>query len=123
RDGCRLGLDAEIREYVLHGGLIDQQLSECRAMGSVVSRLRDSVAHSRGRADDAVEARVIDHLDDRPDPAPLLPDQLRPGAAELDLAGGIRAIAELVLQPLEEKLVAGSVRKDAREQEARQPCF
>ena len=38
--------------------------------------------------------------------APLLADEPRPGAVELDLRGRVRAVAELVLQPLDVEAVA-----------------
>ena len=55
-------------------------------------------------------------------PAPLLAHQARPRAVELDLARGVRAVAELVLQPLEVERVLGPVRQHAREQEAGEPA-
>ena len=79
-------------------------------------------AHARGRAEHAVEARVVDHLDDRRHAAALLADHPRPGAVELDLAGGVGAVAELVLQALDAEAVAAAVGQDARQQEARQPA-
>ena len=54
-----------------------------------------------GGAEHAVEPGVVDHLDDRRHAAALLADHPRPGAAELDLARGVRAVAELVLEPLD----------------------
>ena len=76
-------------------------LAEGGAVGGVVERLRDAGAVAGGGADHAVEAGVVDHLDDRRHAAALLADHARPGAAELDLAGGVGAVAELVLEPLD----------------------
>src|SRR5690348_16673006 len=45
----------------------------------------------RRRPEDAVEPRRHDHLHDRADAAPLLPDERRPRAVELDLARCVRA--------------------------------
>ena len=85
-------------------------------MAGVVDRLGDAAPHPRGAADDAVQPRVRDHLDDRRHAAALLPQQPRGRRAELDLARGERARAELVLEPLE--LEAGAALDD----EARQPA-
>ena len=76
--------------------------------------------HAGGAAHHAVEAGVVDHLDDGRHAAALLADHPRPGAPELDLARGVGAVAELVLQALDVESVAPAVGKDAREQEARQ---
>ena len=81
--------------------------------------LRDRGAHPGRRADDAVQARVVDHLDDRRHAAARLADHLGQRAAELDLAGGVGAVAELVLQALQlEARVARAVGQHARQREA-----
>ena len=85
-------------------------------MAGVVDRLGDAAPHPRGAADDAVQPRVRDHLDDRRHAAALLPQQPRGRGAELDLAGGERARAKLVLEPLELEAWA------ALDDEARQPA-
>ena len=54
--------------------------------------------HPGGAAEGAVESRVVDHLDDRLHPGTLIADQSRPGPVELDLAGRVGAVAELVLE-------------------------
>ena len=92
-------------------------------MRGVVDRLRGARAHPGGRAERAVEPGVVDHLDDRRHAAALLADQPRPGAAELDLAGGVRAVAELVLEPLDVDPVALAVGGEARHQEAGEPAL
>ena len=84
-----------------------------RCGGGVVHRLEDAVAHRAGRADQAVQARVVDHPDDRGDAAALLADEPGADAAELDLGRRQRARAELLLEALE--LHAGA----ALDQEAR----
>ena len=70
-------------------------------MARVPDGLGDAAAHPRGAPDHAVQPRVGDHLDDRRHAAPLGAEHARGGAAELDLARGQRARAELVLEPLE----------------------
>src|SRR5438093_8664941 len=87
-------------------------------MRRMPGRLRDTRAHPGGGAGRAVEPRVVDHLDDRRDAAALLADHPRPGAPKLDLAGGIRAVAELVLEALDVEAVALAVGGPARQEEA-----
>ena len=78
----------------------------------------DRRAHPAGAADHAVEPGVVDHLDDRRHAAALFADHPRPGAAELDLGGCVRAVAELVLEALDVDPVALAVRSEARHEEA-----
>jgi hypothetical protein len=65
---------------------------------------------------------VDDHLDDRRDTATLVADAVRGGLLEPDLRGGVRAIAELVLEPVDPERVVRSVVEDPWEEEARQPA-
>ena len=118
RDRRRLRLDRQVGEHVLHQRLVDQDGAEDGAVRGVVDRLGDAGAHADGRAEHAVEPGVVDHLDDRRHPRALLADQPGRGGVELDLAGGVRAVAELVLQPLQAEAVALAVRRPAREEEA-----
>ena len=92
-------------------------------MGRVMRCLLHRRAHRRGRPEHAVEARVVDHLDDRRHTASLLADEPRPRGLELDLARRVRAVAELVLQPLDVEAVARAVRQHARDEEAREAAF
>ena len=86
-----------------------------------MDRLRDPGPHPGGAAEHAVQPGVVDHLDDRPHPGALLADQPGRGGVELDLAGGVGAVAELVLQPLQAEAVALAVGRPAREEEAGEP--
>ena len=88
----------------------------------MVNRLRDPGPHAGRGAEGAVEARVVDHLDDRRDPAALVTDHPRPGRAELDLRRGVRAVSELVLEPLDVEPVALPARLEAGEQVAGEPA-
>ena len=88
----------------------------------VVRRLCHGLSHERGRADDAVKPRVIDHLDDGAHSSPLLPDHLGPRVHQLDLRGSVGPVAELVFESLDVEAVEGAVRQDARQEEARQPA-
>src|SRR6476620_4292079 len=91
-------------------------------MSRMMRRLRDGTPHEAGRAEDAVEARVHDHLDDRRDAASLFTDATRPRALEPDLRRCVRSVAELVLEPVDVEGVALAVRQDARQQVTRQPA-
>ena len=81
-----------------------------------MGRLGHRTPHQGRRAEDAVEARVVDHLEDRPEPTSLLADEPGDGTVERDLGRGVRAVAELVLQPLDPE-----ARLRPLEQEAREP--
>ena len=83
-----------------------------------MDRLGDPGPHPGRAAEHAVEPGVVDHLDDRPHAGALLADQPGRGGVELDLAGGVGAVAELVLEPLQAEAVAVAVRGPAREEEA-----
>jgi hypothetical protein len=118
RDRRRLRLDRKVGEHVAHQRLLDQDPAEGGAAGGVVDRVGDAGPHPGRGADGAVEPRVVDHLDDRRHPATLLADEAGPGAAELDFAGGIGAVAQLVLEALDVEAVALAVGSPARHQEA-----
>ena len=63
---------------------------------------------------------MVHHLDDGGDAAALLADHLREGVVIFDLGGGVRLVAELVLEPHDVEGVALAIRLDARHQEAAQ---
>jgi hypothetical protein len=84
-------------------------------MPGVVQRLHGRAAHRARGPDQAVQAGVVDHPDDRRDTAPLLTDQPGSDSAELDLRGWERTSTELVLQALELHSLA------ALDEEAREP--
>jgi hypothetical protein len=111
-----LGLDRQVGQHVGHRGLLDQGPAEGGAVAGVVDRLRGPGPHAGGRADQAVQARVVDHPEDGPHPAALLTHEPPGHAAELDLGGGQRTRAQLLLEALEEK-----ARVTALDQEAGQP--
>jgi hypothetical protein len=96
-----LGLDRQVGQDVAHRRLVDQQGTEGRAVTSVVDGLEGAPAQSGGRPQQTVKAGVVDHPDDRRNPATFLSDQRSADAPELNLGGGKRAGAELVLEPLE----------------------
>ena len=88
----------------------------------VPRRLGDGAPHERGRAQHAVEAGHGDHLDDGRHATALFADHPGQGAAILDFAGGVRPVAQLVLQALDVEHIAGAVRQDARHHEAGHPA-
>ncbi len=89
-------------------------------MGRVVERLGERLADLPGAAEGAVDPRVVGHLDHGGDPAPLLAHEPGVRVVELDLARRVGLVPELVLQALEVEPVHGAVRREAREQEARE---
>ena len=88
----------------------------------MMQRLRKRHAHHSGGRDHAVDTRELHHLDDGAHAAPLLADPPREGLHELDFGRGIRAIAELVLEPLQAQRVDRAVGPEARHEEAGQPA-
>lgn len=90
-------------------------------MAGVVDGLVQPPAHPARRADDAVHPGHVDHLDDGAHAAPLLPDAPGDRAVVLDLGGGVGAVAELVLEPLQVHAVALPAGQDARQEEAGEP--
>ena len=116
----RFGLEREVGQHVAHQRLIDEQRAERAPVARVVRGLRERLAHQRCGTGDAVEPGVVHHLDDRRDAASLVADPQRKRAVELDLARRVGTVAELVLEPLDAKRVARSVRQHARQEEARQ---
>ena len=100
-----------------------RQFAEGPAMGRVVDCLRDGLPHQCRRADDAIEPRVGDHLDDRRHAASLFADELGPRVVVLDLARGVGAVAELIFEPLDGDRVLRPVGFEPRDEEARQAPF
>ena len=60
----------------------------------------------------------MDHLDDRPHPLALGPEPVGEGAFVLDLGGGVRPVAELVLEAQKADAVAAAVFEPARHEKA-----
>ena len=117
----RLALQRQIGQDGRHHGLIDQPLLEGGAVLGVPDGLGQGAAHLLGRADDAVQPRVLDHADDGGHAPPLVPQPLGQGAVILDLGRGVGAVAHLVLQPDHpEPHIARPVRQPARQEEAGQ---
>ena len=85
--------------------------------------LRHRCARTAGGSGDAVEARMLDHVDDGAHAAAFLADALRKGAVILNFGRCVRAIAELVFKPHDVKRIARPVRTPARHQKAGDPGF
>ena len=97
----RLRLECEVGQHRGHRGLVDEELAERRAAAGVPHRLGDRLTHPRRRAEHAVQTRALHHLDDRAHAAARLAEQHPDRAVELDLGGGVRPVAELVLESLD----------------------
>ena len=92
-------------------------------MGGPVDRLRGAKAHDRRGAQYAVVTGATDHGHDRPDPVPLLAHQAPARVGEDHLCGGVRAVAELGLEPVQVEAVGPAVLGQARNQCQRQAVF
>src|SRR3984885_1663906 len=86
----------------------------------VVQSLNQGLAHHTGASRAAVEARKGAHLEDGRNAASLLAQKRRPRVHELDLGGGIGAIAEFVLQALDINAVKAAIGQAPRHEETRQ---
>jgi len=120
--GGRLGLHAQVGQHVDHQRLVDQPAAERAALGGVVQGMGHPLAHDGGPTHAAVQPRVGHHLDDGGHASSLLTDQPGQRPVQLDLRGGVGAVAELVLEPLQVEGVARPVGEHAGNQEARQPA-
>ena len=89
-------------------------------MACVVQGLHQRVAQDGRAADHAIEPRVRRHLDDGRNAASFFADEDALGAAKLDFAARVRAVAELVFQALDLDRVLAAVIAKARHEEARQ---
>ncbi len=69
----------------------------------MVHGLRHRLPHQAGRAERAVQPGRGDHPDDRAHPAPLLADPARHVPSNSTSAEAFRTVAQLVLQPLDQK--------------------
>ncbi len=84
----------------------------------VVGRVDDAKAQAGRGGKHAVQAGRVDHVEDGADSPALLADEPGSRVVVLDLGGGVRAIAQLVLEPLQVHRVAGAVGQDLGQQEA-----
>jgi len=118
--GC-FGFEREIGEHITHQRLVDQKFAEGLAMACMVHCLHQCLAHQCRRADRTIEARMVNHLDDGIHAPALLAQQPSPGAREFHFAGSVRAVTQLVFEPLDMEAVLVTCRSPARQQEAREP--
>ena len=116
--GRRLHVERQVGQHLRHQRLVDEMLLEHGAVPAVVDGVGERQPHQAGRAHRAVEPRARHHLDDGRHAAALLADQPGVRSLELHLGGGIGAVAELVLEPLEAQRIDGAVGQEARHQEA-----
>ncbi|MNI05461.1 hypothetical protein D3C73_584120 [compost metagenome] len=110
----RFAFQGQIGEYVLHQRLLAQGFATDLTVGTVMAGLGQRLAHQRAGADHAIEAGHGDHFDDSGDAAPFLTDHPRQRPTELDFAGCVGAVAELVFQTLDIELIARVIRTVAR---------
>ena len=113
-------MQRHVRQHRLHQRLIGEMLLEHAAVPCVMQRMRQPRPHQAGGGDRAILPGQLHHLDDGSDSLALVADALGISAMKLHLRGGIGAVAELVLQPLEPDRVNRPVRRKARHEEATQ---
>ena len=118
----RLHVERQVGQHLLHQRLVDKLLLEHGAVPAVVDGVGQRQAHQPGGAHGTVEPRAGHHLDDGGHAAPFLADQPGVRGLELHLRGGIGAVAELVLEPLEAQRIDAAVGQEARHQEAGKPA-
>ena len=101
--------------------MFDQGLAEGLAVTGMVHGMLQGLPHHGGRAHHAVQPRQRHHLQYRRDPTPRLAHATRHRPVELDLAGGIAPVAELVLEALDAHVILGTVVQITGQQEAGHP--
>lgn len=111
----------QIGQHRAHQRLVDQPALEGAAMGGPVMRLAQRRPHQPGRRHGGVEPGVMHHGKDGADAGALLADPPGQGALIFDLGRAVRAVAELVLEPLDADGVAPAL-QPARHQKAGQPA-
>ena len=116
----RLGLDREVGHDVLHERACRPGAHRTPSGGRRATSLGQGVPHQRRRAEDAVEPGRGHHLDDGAHAASLVAEPLGQGPVELELAGGVGPVAELVLEPHHVDPVASAVGQHPRHHEAGQ---
>ena len=100
--GGRLDVERHVGQHLGHQRLVDELLLEHGAVARVMDGVRASASRISPAEATAQSSRVQrHHLDDGGDAAALLADEPADARLELDLGGGVRAVAELVLEPLE----------------------
>ena len=118
--GCGFRFERKISDDGCHGGLVGEQPTEGGAVTHMPGGFGDGLAHPCRGPVDAVEPGARDHLDDGPHTAALLAEERTESAVELDLAGRVRPVSELVLQSLDAEHVALAILENPRHQEAAQ---
>ena len=81
-------------------------------MTGVVHRLGKRDAHEAGRGQCAIKAGDLHHLQDVANALAFLTEPDGKRFLELDLRGGIRAIAELIFEPLQSQRVDRAIRTE-----------
>lgn len=121
----RLDVDDQLGELAPHQRLVDQRAAERPALPRVTQRLDQGAARVAEPEQRDAQPRGVGQLHHPAQPLAvrrgavggLAGQQERLGVDELDLAGGHRAGAELVLQPAHPHPVAGTVAAGAQHQE------
>src|SRR5581483_7614139 len=88
------------------------------AIGRVMGRLRNGLAHERGGTENTIQAGKVDHFHDGPHTLSFFSQQRRPGMIEFNLTGSVGAIPQLLLEALNQKAIFRAIGQHTREQKA-----
>lgn len=94
-----------------HKRLLDQWITKNMALMCMVNRQRKCTAHHGMATQGAIKTRHPTHFQDQTNSFPFLPQQPANGILKLHFAAGVRAITQLIFQPLEANRVALPVRQ------------
>ena len=83
--------------------LIDELLAEGAAMTAMVHGIAGGLAHGSSGTQGDIQARLAHHLDDRAHPRALVAQAPCQRIGIFDFRQRIRAVAQLVLQPLDDR--------------------
>ena len=118
-DGGGLGLQGKVGEHVAHQRLVDKQRAEGAAVPGVVDGARQRASRIVAVEPSTQSSRVAPTMSMMVrTPRPSSPSRAAPRAVELDLARGVGAVAELVLEALQRERVARAVVERAGHDEA-----
>ena len=122
RQRC-FGFKRHIGKNIAHQRLVNEPLTEGMAVPAMVQRLHQRLTHHARRRHGAIEPVARHHINDGSDAAAFLPHHQTVGLLKFDLGRGVGAVTQFVLEPLDRKIVALTVRAPARHQKARHPVI
>jgi len=116
-----LNVEGHVGQHLLHQRLINQMFLENAAVPAVMNGIGERQPHQPRRGHGAIEPGQRHHFHDAGNAAAFLADHPAVRRLKFHLGGGVRAIAELVLEALEAQRIDAAVRQNSRQQEAAEP--